>query len=349
MFGSDSRHPGLCQIAYPVGMRFLGRLLRRLKRGPDAGKPRRGFEPPAIEREIVGHLFRPANGLPRLDWGQLDVWREKHPHVAIRAVAGAWLDELRDVLEDKSRETSSDVEYRRWRHERIEGLAPADDGLARRASQGADRAMAIVERSLRPVLGDARVPDVAVVVFRDADPYYSFKADGREEEGVSATSSGYYRNEGGDSFPLIVTHTQTKWHLESTIAHEMAHHAMCDLDLPLWLEEGFAQMMEERVTGYTGFRLDREMVARQRERWSEGLDEFWSYDAFVSPREDDQELAYHLAEWLVRAALADQPERFFAFVRSCAGGRDEAAAVEHFGCELEELGFRLLGWASSDC
>jgi hypothetical protein len=323
-----------------VRMRFFDGLLRFVREGPRAGEAQGHFEPPAVERELVKHLFRPEHGLPQVDWWEADAWREKNPGVSLRAVAGVWLDELRDALEG---------EHRRWRHERIEGRAPEEDGLALRAARGAERALEIVERSLRPVRGDGPVPELALIVFRDADPYYSFSAHGHAEEGEFATSGGFYQNDGGDSFPLIVTHAQSRWHLESTIAHEMTHHALYGLHLPLWLEEGFTQMMEERVTGYTDFELDLEMVERQRERWSEGLGDFWSCDAFFSPRDDDQELSYHLSEWLVRAALADQPDRFFAFVRGCARGSAEAAAVEHLGYKLEDLGRRLLGRASSEC
>jgi hypothetical protein len=299
-------------------------------------RDRERFDPPHVDRNLVEHLFQVRHALPQIDWGAAELWRQKHG-VPLRAVAGAWLDELREALEGE------EGAYRRWRHERIEGLAPAEDGIAQRVAATGEKALEVVEQSLRPVRGEAPIPEVAIIVLRTQDEYYSFIAHHGPEEGESATSGGSYINESGDAIPIVVLDAQARWGIENTIAHELTHHALHDMRLPLWLEEGFTQMMEERVTGYTNFKLDREMAERQRRRWADGFDEFFSGEAFFSAFEDDQELSYHLAQWLVRAGLSDRPEAFFAFVRACGSKGAAAAAAEHLGCELEEVGRSLLG------
>jgi hypothetical protein len=104
-------------------------------------------------------------------------------------------------------------------------------------------------------------------------------------------------------------------------------------------------MMEERVTGYTDFKLDREMVAQQRERWEGRLEEFLSGAGFYSPEDEDQKLAYHLAEWIARVELSERAEAYFRFVRGCAEMGAEESAQEHLACGLEEMVARRLGVA----
>ncbi len=289
---------------------------------------------PCIERGRIGHLLRVEHGLPHIDWWAFEAWRRVEPDVDIRAVAAAWMDEVRDSLSG---------EYRRWRHVSVEGLAPADGALAQAMAAAADKSVKIVRAALSRALGDVPAPDIGLVVFAGKDEYISFTDYYHPEEGEWATSGGCYLNDGEGCFPLIVTHAGAKWGLEQTIAHEMTHHLLHGRGLPLWVEEGFTQMMEERVTGYTGFKLDREMRDRQFERWEGRLDSFLSGEGFSSGAEDDQELAYHLAEWIARAELSERADAYFRFVRDCRENGAEASALKHLGCGLEKLVARRLG------
>lgn len=302
------------------------------------GSTRSRFDPPVVDRELVGHLFHMDHGLPQLDWGGAELWRQRNGDVPLRAVAGAWLDELRDALEG---------EYRRWRHERVEGLAPVEANVALRCAAAGDRAIKVIEESLRPVRGEEPIGDFAIIALARHDDYYSFLAHHDREDGESATSGGCYIADGADTLPLILLNAQAKWGIEDTIAHELTHHALRGMDLPLWVEEGLTQVMEERVTGQTSFTLDHEMVERQRSRWEGGLAPFLAGESFFSSFEDDQELSYHLAQWIVRVALSEQPKAFFAFVRACGPNGADAAAAKHLGCRLEDLGCSLLGFRES--
>jgi hypothetical protein len=186
-------------------------------------------------------------------------------------------------------------------------------------------------------------------VLASGEDYISFTAHYHPEEGEWATSGGCYINHGSECFPIIVTHAGARWSLELTVAHELTHHFLHDHGLPLWVEEGFTQMMEERVTGYTSFKLDREMMERQHERWAGGLDSFFNGDAFFSGADDDQELAYHLAEWIARTELSQRPEAYFAFVRGCAEQGADASARQHLGSDLVQLVAAKLGLNPSEC
>jgi hypothetical protein len=148
---------------------------------------------------------------------------------------------------------------------------------------------------------------------------------------------------------MIVLPLQVNHGFEETIAHELTHHALKELGLPLCLEEGLTQMMEERITGRTHFRVTHELIQRHRDHWSEvGADRFWSGEAFHSAEDDEQELAYHLSQLIVRSLLSDRPEEFFAFARACREQGPETAALEHLGQSLNALGAHWTGGPDAD-
>ena len=91
-------------------------------------------------------------------------------------------------------------------------------------------------------------------------------------------------------------------------------------------------MMEERVTGVANFKLDREMLERQREKWVDGeVERFVAGESFSSARDDEQELAYHLSQLVVRGWLTREPGKFFAFARACRDASPDEAAHDHLG------------------
>jgi hypothetical protein len=311
-------------------LRRLWSILRSRSRSEESRAPRDLL---TLDRSEIGSFLSTREGLPRIDWGAVDTWisrrgAEAAPTALRRAAAAAWLDELRDALEE---------DHRRWRHARIEGLGPVADGTAIAMSRIADQGILTIEQALTPIRGSAPVEAVAIVGLAGTESYYSLISDYYPDEGEWGTSGGVYLNEGSDCFPVIAFPTAVKRGIPRTIAHELTHHALRGVDLPLWAEEGLTQMMEERVTGVPNFRLDRDMLRRHRDRWLDGaIDRFVSGDAFQSPEEDEQELAYHLSQLVVRGWLTRDPQRFFAFSRACRRDGHETAAAEHLGMSAEQ-------------
>lgn len=297
---------------------------------------------PWVDRQRVAHLFHLDEGIPQVDWGAADLWvNQQEPdfsrHGALRrAVAAAWLDEVRDSLE---------TDHRRWRTALIEGLAPLEEGLGERIARTGAHAAELIARTLRPLRGEAPIEPFGLIALKSYKDYISFEAHGMPEEGTFATSGGSYVHGGTDAFPVVVLPVNVPHSIEATIAHEVTHHALHSMELPLWLEEGFTQMMEERVTGHTRFVLNQEQVERHRALWSEvGLDTFFSGDGFFSPEGAAQELSYHLSQAIVRGMLSHYPEAFFRFARAArCGDNGEGAAREHLGRDLEDLALALIG------
>jgi len=264
----------------------------------------------------------------RLDGGdhERDLWR--------RSLNAAWLDRLRAELKSP---------HIRWRTASVEGIAPADADLHSMITRVSEASFVRIHSGLSPAWDGHPIPPAAVVAVASTDDYYTLKATAYGVEGEFAASAGCYLRR---PFPLVLLPTTVRWSVGATIAHELTHHALTGLSLPLWVEEGLTQTMEEVVLGQqTGFRVDREMLERHIAHWSEsGLEGFWSGEAFSSAAEDDQELSYHLAELLARRLLADRRRDYLAFIQRCDSEDAGAAAAKScLGATLAELVAGSLG------
>jgi hypothetical protein len=178
-----------------------------------------------------------------------------------------------------------------------------------------------------------------VMLFADVDHYYDYIDRFYPDSGEFGGSGGICVTH--DYFHVVVGPGDFG-RRQSTLAHELMHLALAPLPLPLWLNEGVAQMMQEVLLGAVGFRIDHELVQRHQALWRrQGLQKFWTGESFDG---EDEELSYHLAEVLTRNIRADYTAAFIPFVAS-ADWRDagDAAASEALGADLGEIAARFLG------
>lgn len=296
---------------------------------------------PRVDRDTVRHLFVERYQLPQVDWGMADLWITRQPtpvdeHPLLkRAIVAAWLEELRDAL---------DADHQAWRTGDLEGLTPLDNAAGKRVVEIAARSRDEITRALKAIRGEVPIPPYAIVALKPLDAYLSFKAHFVHEDESVATSGGFYIAGTAEAFPVLALNAATHHALENTVTHELTHHALVGANLPLWAEEGITQMMEERLAGGTNFALTAERAARQRERWDgDELDVYIAGEGFASPHDDDQELAYHLSQWAVRAALDRDPKTFFAFLRACRLTDPEDAAARVLGCSQAQFVRQICG------
>lgn len=310
-------------------------------------KPRgSGVVLPRIDRQTIRFAVSSRFDLPQMDWGAADVWLEREYPGEIerqamrRAVAHAWLEELRDALK---------IDHQCWRTASAEGLTPLGDALGQRLATSVDRYVAELARVLRRVRGEGPVPPIAIVGLRPTDAYISFEASFSPEEGQSATSGGFYAHREMVGFPIIAMNLTTSHSAECTLAHELTHHALVECNLPQWAEEGITQMMEERLVGVSDFGLLPERVREQRERWAGSrIEDFLSGNGFRSAEGNDQELAYHLSQWVVRAAIERDAGAFFAFLKDCQSMSETEACDRHLGCTPAQFVQRTCGIEADD-
>jgi hypothetical protein len=168
---------------------MIARLLNLLGVRPPTQVAAAAELPAPLQRAELAQFLVTHINIPQLDHSKLATWLDASGADAegqwrmVRSVAAAWLDELRGALGD---------DYVRWRHAGVEGLAPAADGMARRAADVANHALAVLRHDLGPLLVQEQVPPVALVAFSKIDDYISFTDYFHESEGEFAGSGGMY-------------------------------------------------------------------------------------------------------------------------------------------------------------
>jgi hypothetical protein len=292
---------------------------------------------PAIDLEAVRGMLVRREGLSHVDWSLADAWLQRHhpdDPLMRRAIAAAWLELLREELAG---------DYQAWRTLRYDALTPFDGTLGQRIRSAADRSLDELTRSLKPIRGEEPIPAFVMVGVSSREDYSSFLSP-MFSDGQQATSGGIYAREHDGQPPMLVLNLVNRGESDSTIAHELTHHALADAGIPLWIEEGLTQMMEERVTHTANFLVNAEAISKMRSRWSgERAFEFLDGRGYGSPDDDDQQLAYLLSQWIVRRCLEERPKPFFAFLRACRETEPDDACVKHMGCTTEELARDMAG------
>lgn len=286
----------------------------------------------------VAHIWNNGDEWPRIDWSRAEPWIATQfsvgytPAELRRAIMRAYLDASRDRLE---------VAHIRWSTASVEGLAPATVLSGGSLATFAQRAMELLARDLSPVLGEEPVADVAVVMIEPIERFFDFASAFFPDEGEFASFGGLYLREqesAGADMPIVALAPSSLESAKSALAHELTHHALRDCALPLWLEEGLTQVMEERITGWSHFQLELTTQRRHAEVWGRiGLGSFLDGSAFGSPEDDHQELAYHLAQWIACQELTRRPKLFFEFLRRCRELGPDDACREVLGVSPSEL------------
>lgn len=243
-----------------------------------------------------------------------------------------WIDTLKGALGESFRTTKS------ARMILLSGSAIRDPS---RLLATCERAILRIETSVYADTPPPYFGPFVGIVFDDAGTYYSYLSH-FYSDGEHSTSAGAYVNDG---YGHVVVLGTPRHHVEGTLAHELCHACLSPLPLPRWVNEGCAQMAESLADSDSRMVLNRELVARQHGRWRvNGLESFWSGEAFDSPHDDEQELSYSLAVILAHTALQNDGVRFWNFVKQSRSVDAGAQAFrEVFGRSLGELAGAFLG------
>lgn len=275
---------------------------------------------------LTEHLYS-HEGLPILDWQAALEWSEQASSAAnaLMDCKRGWLLHLRDAL-------GQGYELRESAH-----AAVLSTGGERFASTMLD----FVERTRRRIavtlegLATFRADDREIlIIFDDPETYYRYVSHAYPEDGEFAFSSGMFLHAGSPHFVTMQAEHQT---VERVIAHEMTHASLAHLPIPLWLNEGLAVNVEDRLMGKLPKLFEpAEMRQKHLAFWSsDTIQEFWSGHSFGRP-DDGCMLSYDLAQILVEI-LAGHWSQFRAFA-AAASYQDAGtfAASEHMSLDLGE-------------
>jgi len=268
----------------------------------------------------------------------------------------AWDEVVTQWLGKLQAELGGDYRLRKSRH--FAFLSSLDRDASRRLLDFAEGAISTIRDSLgKAAWGDYDGLHV-VVVFAEEDDYYQYIAD-FYRDGTHPKSAGIHISTG---YPHIALIFDTELRAGETIVHELVHHCLHYLPIPLWLNEGVAVVLQKAVGGYSppsyvgevssvwgvmsGWKppvMWAELAEKHHQFWNEDqIQHFWAGTSFHEPG-DAVQLSYSLAEILIHL-LAKNREGFLAFIRSAR--RDDAgqtAALDCLGTCLGEAAGTFLG------
>jgi tetratricopeptide (TPR) repeat protein len=275
--------------------------------------------------------------LPRPNWDVLRTWvkghtsEADHPRVWAK-IAAQWLGILNEALGGG---------YRTQQSAHLILFTPSDYADAELLLHFAESALAAVVDALGDVAGESWLGPLVVLLFADAETYYLYTSPFHPEREYGR-SAGMCLREGYVHIALLPGPLDM---LQRNMLHEITHACLGHLSLPLWLEEGVAQLAEEEVLpSWRRFTLDGKGAEKIRRYWREqGLQDFWWGNGFYL-RDSGQGYSYGLAQILFRLLVADYRRRVPDFVRHAqASDAGDSAAREFLGKSLVELAAVFLG------
>jgi hypothetical protein len=279
---------------------------------------------------LADHLYS-HDGLPILDWEAVLNWSDQGPSERAAAVATTecqlgWLLHLRDALGDG-------YEVHESRHAMV--LSPYSQGFANGMLDFIECTRRRITVTLEGVASFDDDEREILIVFNDRDTYYRYVSHAYPDAGEFAFSSGMFLHAGCPHF--VTMHEDDTHNVERVITHEMTHASVAHLRIPLWVNEGLAVNVEDRLMG----RLPKMFTPAQLRDthlafWNKDtIQEFWSGRSFGRP-DDGNLLSYDLAQTLVEIFAGHWP-RFQAFaVAASYDDSGAAAASEHMQVDLGE-------------
>jgi hypothetical protein len=250
-----------------------------------------------------GHRFMRPDWAVVSDWVAANVSDDRFDETWT-ALARDWLGQLRKSLPNHYTVTESDEFLL---------LTKDDTRLSRRLLQSCEHARCTILRTLVDVARDEGYGKHVVIAFADVEDYYDYITDFYPDEGEFGLSGGMFLDVGYGHFVICLAYGDQ---YERTIAHELNHNLLRHLPLPLWLNEGVTQVIEDLVVDSSYFYVDQNMVRRHRAYWNEEtIQAFWSGGSFFLP-DEGTELSYHLAQVLFRNLMSDYPKQIVRFLNT---------------------------------
>ncbi len=276
-------------------------------------------------------------GLPRPNWQRVCEWVDANvPELELNEtwtqLARDWLGTLIEALE-AGYELSESPQFLL--------VANSDARTRNRILAQCEHAKRTILNVLSGVSGDAGFGKHVVLVFGDLNQYYDYIADFYPEEGEFALSAGIFLDHGYAHFAVC---NDANGRYQRTIAHELTHVLMRHLPLPLWLNEGVTQVVEDIVTDDSSFHVNQELFNRHLAYWNdETIQAFWSGDSFFST-DEGQELSYHLAQVLVRTLMSDHPTQMTSLLNNAQHtDAGNSAVLDFCGTSLHDRVTLFLG------
>lgn len=288
------------------------------------------------EKLFESFLVRPE-GLPIIEPVKVESWIKSNEQVKNktkiwRSLGNYWVETLAESLNDQYWLLDSD---------NFCILTLEEDNVAQRFGYFCENAYKIALSQMGQIASRHPYGCYYILIFDDIDNYYRYISPLFPEESNLAQSSGVFISSGYPHFALPSADISN---MEAVVSHELSHAVVSHLELPVWLDEGIAQKMEELILrDIIKFEISAERAEKHRIFWnSKRIKEFWSGESFAKAG-DSNELSYELARIMIDL-ISEDKKRFINFVKNIGStNTGEKAAKKYLGKELEEALFGFLG------
>jgi len=272
--------------------------------------------------------------LPRPDWDAIRTWVDQRVpgpehRDAWNDIAIKWLAVLDQALGGRYHVRESD---------HLLLFAPHDFGHSASLLTFAEAGCDAVVNALGQLAGEGWLGPLVVLLFADAESYVDYAT----KVGGYVPSRGFCVRNG---YAHIVIHPGPLAAVQQTLLHELAHAFLSHLTLPIWLEEGVAQLAEETMfPAWDRSTLGVSAVNESRAYWqNNGLGNFW-WGAGFSAKGEEQTHSYQLALMLFRFLVADHKRVLPDFIRHAHhADAGDSAARDFLGEGVAKLAAQFLG------
>ncbi len=287
--------------------------------------------------DILGP-FPIIDQFPRPDWERVWEWvqknvKEEEWESLFTQFAIEWLSEIKKV---------SDLKLEVYESDNFIFLLPEDKKAANRFAIFSEKALTVISEGLPDIARKTGYGKFVCINFSHFETYYDYISYFFTEGEFGATG-GLFIEAGYRHFIL---NEHLSYELDKTLVHELTHALMKNCTLPLWLEEGVTQMMEDAVFGYSNnyYGISREGLESHINYWGqEGLYSFWIGDSFFCS-DEGQGLSYSLALILTQNLLSRGRQKFLRLLQEVKfSDLGSSAILEIYGLELSDLAADFLG------
>lgn len=228
---------------------------------------------------------------------------EAQKHFAWHGIAKTWLGWLADGCK---------TPYEQSESKEFLVFAPANYGDREALHAFLEASYASILKALPGITSPEGYGKHLIILLHDDSHFQRYLGYFYQQSSLPMTcEEGVFVNDG---YGQLVLRAEPLDALESTIAHELTHACLTHLALPVWLDEGLADYMEDQLCESAPFYLNDEAIAQHQSYWTpERTQQFWQGRSFFADDDEQCGLSYHLARALVQTLLGDY-EPFKTFV-----------------------------------
>src|SRR5215469_7135553 len=255
-------------------------------------------KPESIDLQQIEGAFSFEEGFSRPDWRLISKVIRENTTESLD-VNEVWAEAARQWINQLQRDLGGDYAVAESRRFLLLAASSADTRM--RILTFAEKTLDQIRERLKDAAWDSKHGKHIILLFDEEDDYYQYVSY-FFRDGIHPSSGGCLIHK--DYVHIAIPYKSHR--LRQVIAHELTHNCVVHLKLPLWLNEGLAQLFQRAVATISRPLMDHELRERHIAYWTcQNIQEFWTGISFRKSG-NSRRLSYSLAE-IVLNLLREYP------------------------------------------